>query len=217
MHPELDGDPIAVSIAEAAQPLGISQTTLRALDGGWSPAPRSAGRPYQESRPDRHQGRQPGGVARPRQGGADLKVITKAYARIAGLDRYFTGEPCARGHVAERATFGGGCVECSRLKSRQANQKRREKLREAGIVGKRSLPRPPRPAPITKRSLPRPAPTPDSDPPLSSRAVEASCRNMRKPRRLGPDRLTFTDLIEEFDDLVDLFEAFGRRWQEVAS
>jgi hypothetical protein len=157
-----------------------------------------------------------------------MKVITKAYARIAGLDRYFTGEPCARGHVAERATFGGGCVECRRLKSRQADQKRREKLREAGIVGKRSLPRPPGPAPIkkrslpqlapiTKRSLPQPAPIPESDPPLSLHAVEASCRNVRKPRRWGPDRFTFTDLVEEFDDLADLFEAFGRRWEEVAS
>jgi len=29
-----------------------------------------------------------------------------------GLRRYFTGEQCKRGHVSERWTLNGACIEC---------------------------------------------------------------------------------------------------------
>lgn len=40
------------------------------------------------------------------------KIITRAAAIDAGLVRYFTGEPCIRGHVSERFVSSGGCCQC---------------------------------------------------------------------------------------------------------
>ncbi len=34
-------------------------------------------------------------------------------ARARGLKRYSTGEPCKRGHVAERYVSSNECVECN--------------------------------------------------------------------------------------------------------
>lgn len=42
---------------------------------------------------------------------------TRAEAKEAGSKRYFTGKPCKHGHVAERHTCDGRCVECSRIKA----------------------------------------------------------------------------------------------------
>jgi len=44
-------------------------------------------------------------------------------AIIAGRGRYMTGRPCKHGHVAERGTVNGQCVECARL-ARQTDQGR---------------------------------------------------------------------------------------------
>jgi hypothetical protein len=41
-------------------------------------------------------------------------VISRQEAEEAGLGRYFTGEPCRHGHVAERYTQNGICVQCSK-------------------------------------------------------------------------------------------------------
>lgn len=38
-------------------------------------------------------------------------IVTRAEAKAAGLNRYFTGKPCSSGHVAERQVCGT-CVEC---------------------------------------------------------------------------------------------------------
>lgn len=40
-------------------------------------------------------------------------------ARATGAKRYFTGLPCRRGHVAERQTVNGTCVECLKLRAEQ--------------------------------------------------------------------------------------------------
>ena len=42
-------------------------------------------------------------------------MISRAEAQALGLKKFFTGQPCRRGHVAERYTNGGACVECVRL------------------------------------------------------------------------------------------------------
>lgn len=44
----------------------------------------------------------------------------KAEASMAGLTKFFTGNPCKRGHVSERYTSTGACAEC--LGVRQADQ-----------------------------------------------------------------------------------------------
>lgn len=68
-----------------------------------------------------------------------LKTITLAEAIARGLSRYFTGRPCARGHVAERYVPNGGCVECAgrrqkwkpERKSRRPTDPRKWLLRNA--------------------------------------------------------------------------------------
>lgn len=42
-------------------------------------------------------------------------VTSAAEARAIGAKRYFTGRPCPKGHVADRFTARGVCVECHRL------------------------------------------------------------------------------------------------------
>lgn len=42
-----------------------------------------------------------------------MDAISRAEAKKSGLARYFTGEPCKFGHIAERATVNGSCLECS--------------------------------------------------------------------------------------------------------
>ena len=44
-----------------------------------------------------------------------MDVISRKEAKASGLDKYFTGKPCARGHLCERRTLGAQCIECQRL------------------------------------------------------------------------------------------------------
>lgn len=52
-------------------------------------------------------------------------------AKAAGLGRYFTGVPCARGHLAERSTSGGHCIECVRLRWARCREAKRNRARAA--------------------------------------------------------------------------------------
>jgi len=45
-------------------------------------------------------------------------VITKGDARVQGLKRFFTGQPCRHGHIAERLVSDGKCMECAREQQR---------------------------------------------------------------------------------------------------
>jgi 5-methylcytosine-specific restriction endonuclease McrA len=45
-------------------------------------------------------------------------IITRDEALALGLGRYFTGEPCKNGHVAERYARGRACVECTLIANR---------------------------------------------------------------------------------------------------
>lgn len=58
----------------------------------------------------------------------DLSVIpaTRQLASKAGANRYFTGNPCCRGHLSERFTSSAACVACDidrQKRWRQANPK----------------------------------------------------------------------------------------------
>jgi hypothetical protein len=65
----------------------------------------------------------------------DSKVIARAEAKALGLKRYFTGEPCKRGHVVERFVSGAKCSECSRLSDERINQEhRRRKLMSGAAI-----------------------------------------------------------------------------------
>lgn len=41
-----------------------------------------------------------------------IVIISRDDAYRAGKTRYFTGKPCKNGHLAQRYTSTGGCVEC---------------------------------------------------------------------------------------------------------
>lgn len=40
--------------------------------------------------------------------------ISRAEAKAQRVPRYFTGQPCVHGHVSERFTSSGACMECMR-------------------------------------------------------------------------------------------------------
>lgn len=48
-----------------------------------------------------------------------MKCQIRASAKAEGKNRYFTGKPCQNGHVVERNTNTGRCVECHRLYMRK--------------------------------------------------------------------------------------------------
>ncbi len=61
---------------------------------------------------------------------ADPQIIGREVARAQGLKRFFTGEPCKRGHVAERQCCNRHCVECERERTRNWRAANPEKWRE---------------------------------------------------------------------------------------
>lgn len=52
------------------------------------------------------------------------KIISRETAQARGKKRFYTGEPCAQGHDAERRVSDRKCVECVRLKKER--QRRRK-------------------------------------------------------------------------------------------
>lgn len=46
------------------------------------------------------------------------RIISREQAKASALTRYFTGDPCRRGHLSERGVAGGHCCECLAEKSR---------------------------------------------------------------------------------------------------
>jgi 5-methylcytosine-specific restriction endonuclease McrA len=44
-----------------------------------------------------------------------MEIIKRAEARARKLTRYFTGKACKHGHIAERVTRDGKCLECYQL------------------------------------------------------------------------------------------------------
>jgi len=51
-----------------------------------------------------------------------IKIITRKEAKSQGLSRYFTGKPCCNGHVAERQTSKGGCIDCKKQWEKENSQ-----------------------------------------------------------------------------------------------
>lgn len=58
------------------------------------------------------------------------QIISRADALRLGRKRYFTGEPCRSGHVAERQSSNGSCLVCHALRMRTGGANtRREAVR----------------------------------------------------------------------------------------
>ena len=62
----------------------------------------------------------------------DRKIITRSEAIEAGLNKYFTGVPCKRGHIAERRTLYSVCIACEGVKRAYIISKQR--ARKAAIA-----------------------------------------------------------------------------------
>jgi hypothetical protein len=53
-----------------------------------------------------------------------FKPKERAIAKASGETTYFTGRPCKHGHISQRQTFSGTCVECSKLIQKKHADKR---------------------------------------------------------------------------------------------
>jgi hypothetical protein len=60
-----------------------------------------------------------------------MEIISCVQAKEKGLNHYFTGKPCPRGHVAPRFVSSRGCSEC-------AVEKQRKKLQDPEYCAKQS-------------------------------------------------------------------------------
>ena len=67
-----------------------------------------------------------------------MKPISRKEAKAKGLKYYFTGQPCARGHIANRYVSTAQCIECKsvqykgkdgRTRKAKAAKKYRESLK----------------------------------------------------------------------------------------
>lgn len=64
-------------------------------------------------------------------------ITTRIEALQMGVTRYFTGKPCKRGHISNRYTQNGGCVECmakTTLTARQAMRDNNGEQRAAALA-----------------------------------------------------------------------------------
>lgn len=48
-----------------------------------------------------------------------MEIISKKDAIKKGLSRYFTGNPCPRGHISQRTIYGSACLICRAEKDRE--------------------------------------------------------------------------------------------------
>ena len=57
-------------------------------------------------------------------------IVSRAEAKALDLKRFFTGEPCRRGHIAERSVHTSRCLECGRAQSAKWKAANPERVRE---------------------------------------------------------------------------------------
>ena len=55
-----------------------------------------------------------------------MQIINRQEAKAAGLDKYFTGKPCRRGHLSQRRTSNSQCIECQCLAVKQHYRKNKD-------------------------------------------------------------------------------------------
>jgi 5-methylcytosine-specific restriction endonuclease McrA len=66
-------------------------------------------------------------------------IVTLKQARTNGLTRYFTGKPCARGHLSQRRTVNQTCTECEwKKRCRDARNASDRKARERNPESERA-------------------------------------------------------------------------------
>ena len=68
----------------------------------------------------------------------DPRIITRSEARDRGAKRYFTGDPCSRGHVCERYVASKNCTQCVLDNARTPEHRAKVRLYVAANKGKAS-------------------------------------------------------------------------------
>jgi hypothetical protein len=58
-----------------------------------------------------------------------MEITTRNQAATLRQTRYYTGEACARGHVAQRLVSNGCCVMCHRINTIKGITAQRARLR----------------------------------------------------------------------------------------
>ena len=65
-------------------------------------------------------------------------VVTRDEAKALGLTRFFTGKPCKHGHLSQRTTCNGGCIECNQTTTlamyHSESEEKRAKRRANGVA-----------------------------------------------------------------------------------
>ena len=51
--------------------------------------------------------------------GEHSRFVSKEFAIQNNLKRFFTGKPCLNGHINERLSINGECIECRRLQKKR--------------------------------------------------------------------------------------------------
>lgn len=59
-----------------------------------------------------------------------MEIIRAREAFDKGLKRYFSGEPCKYGHIAERMISNGSCVDCLKARRLKNSEKIYERVKE---------------------------------------------------------------------------------------
>ena len=59
----------------------------------------------------------------------ELVIISRREAFIKNVSRFFTGKPCKYGHLCERQTSNGACIDCLKINLKKNSEKNREKTK----------------------------------------------------------------------------------------
>lgn len=65
------------------------------------------------------------------------KLVSRKEAKSLGLKQYFTGKPCKYGHIDNRTTSNGVCMECSRIKALKRMRENPDARRKSHECSKR--------------------------------------------------------------------------------
>ncbi len=58
-----------------------------------------------------------------------MRTISRKDAKYLNLTRYYTGQPCKRGHIAQRLVSNYVCVECDKERNKKYTDNRKEYLK----------------------------------------------------------------------------------------
>jgi hypothetical protein len=59
-----------------------------------------------------------------------MQMISRSDARAAGLLKFFVGEPCSQGHIADRYVSSGKCVQCNSERCAKRRTEKADQVKE---------------------------------------------------------------------------------------